>query len=122
MDRMERPMIAVASTFVVGLVGTVLVGTLVAAGRSDTVGATTLAVCGIGALCAVIGTAARSRPEALLAGLVGLVVAVVYLQSGHTTDFGTALISIILAFPYLAGFGAVTLVTALLPSEPRPTP
>ncbi len=115
-------MISVVSGFVVGLVGTVLVGIQVAAGRSDTVGATVLAVGGIGALCARIGAAARSRLEALVAGSVGLVVAVVQLQSGHTTAAGTAFILIILAVPYLAGFGVVTLASALLPSEPRRTP
>ncbi len=73
-------------------------------------------------LCAVIGAATRSRAESLLAGSVGLVVAIVHLQSGHTTALGTVMISIILALPYLAGFGGATLVTALLPSEPRPTP
>jgi hypothetical protein len=92
MGRIERALIAVVSAFVIGLVGTVLVDSQVAAGRSDTVGATLLAVGAIGALCAVIGTAVRSRPEALLAGSVGLFVAVAQLQNGCTTALGTALI------------------------------
>jgi hypothetical protein len=83
--RIVRAVIAVVGAFVVGLVGTVLVGIFVAAGRPDTLDATVLAITGIGALCAVPGTAARLRPEALLAGSCGLVVAVVMLQSGHTT-------------------------------------
>lgn len=120
MGHIERAMIWGVSAFVVGLVATVLVGIQVAAGRTDTVGATVLAVGGVGALCGVIGVAARSRPTALLAGSVGLVVGVVQLQSGHTTAFGTAFILVILALPYLAGFGLATLASAMLPSDLSP--
>lgn len=120
MGHIERAMIWGVSAFVVGLVATVLVGIPVAAGCTDTVGATVLAVSGVGALCGVIGAAARSRPAALLAGSVGLVVGVVQLQSGHSTTFGTALILVILALPYLAGFGITTLASAILPSDLSP--
>jgi hypothetical protein len=130
MRRIERAMIAVVSALVVGLAGTVLVATQAAASDTlvpddDTVVATALLIGGIGAVCAAIGTAVHSRPEALLAGSVGLVVAVAQLQSDHTTPaaFGAALILTVLALcPYLAGFGVVTLVTDLVTSGPRRTP
>jgi hypothetical protein len=129
MRRIERAMIAVVSAFVVALAGTVLIATQVAASDSlfpddDTVVATILVIGGIGAICAAIGTAVHSRPEALLAGSVGLVVAVAQVQRDHTTPaaFLTALILTVLALlPYLAGFGVVTLVTARV-AEPRRTP
>lgn len=129
MGRIKRAVIAVVSAFVVGLVGTVLVATQAAASDTlmpddDTVVATVLVLAGIGAVCAVIGTAVHSRPEALLAGSVGLVLGVVQLQSHTTlTALATAIMLTVLALtPYLAGFGVITLVTSLVTSGPRRTP
>lgn len=62
MGHIEWAMIWGVSAFVVGLVATVLVSIPVAAGCTDTVGATVLAVSGVGALGGVIGRQpARAR-------------------------------------------------------------
>jgi len=47
-----------------------------AGGRANTLDLVVAGIGGAGALCAVIGLATRSRPEALVAGSVGLVVAI----------------------------------------------
>lgn len=101
--------VAVVTAFVVGLVGTAMVALQLAGGRTDTANLVFAGVAGVGALCAVIGAMTRFRPEALVAGSVGLVVAVVILGSGYTA-FWVVLLCAWLAVPYLAGFGGATLL------------
>jgi hypothetical protein len=105
-------LIAVVSAFVVGLVGTLVVCTVWAA-RSETVYLTLGGVGGVGVLCAVIGAATRSRPEALLAGAVGVAVATLLLGAGTYQAPILVFIWVVLELPYLVGFGVAALLVRL---------
>jgi hypothetical protein len=110
--------VAVVTALVAGLAGTAVVAIQLAGGRSDTLNLVLVGIAGVGALCAVIGAAFRSRPEALVAGAIGLVVAVLLLGSGYAA-FWIVFLWVVLGAPYLAGFGVALLLTEALLSGLR---
>jgi hypothetical protein len=109
---MRRIAVAVVMAFAVGLAGTALAIILLADSRDNTLDSLFVGVGGVGAVCAVIGAACRSRLGALLAGVVGSAVAIIVMSPGWGSWL--VLVLAILEVPYLAGFGTAILLTGAL--------
>jgi len=110
---MRRIAVAVVMAFAVGLAGTALAIILLADSRDNTPDFLFVGVGGVGAVCAVIGAACRSRLGALLAGVVGSAVAIM-VMSPRWQGSWLVLVLAILEVPYLAGFGTAILLTGAL--------
>jgi len=103
--------VALVMAFVVGFVGTAAVGILLVDGRDDRIDFLLVGVGAVGAACAVIGAVCRSRVRALLAGGVGLAVAVAVVSGWWAWPSWLVLLWVLLGVPYLAGFGTAILLT-----------
>jgi hypothetical protein len=114
--------VALVMVFVVGLIGTAAVGILLVDGRDDRIDFLLVGVGAVGAACAVIGTVCRSRVRALLAGGVGSAVAVAVVSGFWAWPNWLVLLWMLLAVPYLAGFGTAVLLTGAFLSGVRHSP
>jgi hypothetical protein len=103
--------VAIVMAFVVGLIGTAAVGILLVDGRDDRIDFLLVGVGAVGAACAVIGAVCRSRVRALLAGGVGLAVAVAVVSGWWAWPSWMVFLWVLLGVPYLAGFGTAILLT-----------
>lgn len=102
--------VALVMAFVVGLIGTAAVGILLVDGRDDRIDFLLVGVGAVGAACAAVGAVYGSRVRALLAGGVGSAVAVAIVSGWSAWPNWLVLLWMLLAVPYLAGFGTATLL------------
>jgi hypothetical protein len=115
MSRARLPLssgpIAVVMAFVIGLIATAAVGILLVDGRDDRPDFLFVGVGAVGAACAVVGVVCRSRVRALLAGGVGSMMAAALVSGWWAWPMWLAWLWVLLAVPYLAGFGTSILLT-----------
>lgn len=93
--------VAVVTAFVVGLVATAVAGVQLAGGHTYTPDFLIVGVGGVGAACAVIGAACRSRREALVAGATGFALAILVVSGWP--GVWLVWLWVLLGIPYLAG-------------------
>jgi hypothetical protein len=103
--------VTVVTAFVVGLMGTAAVGLLLVDGRDNRADLLLVGVGAVGAVSAVLGVVGRARVRALLAGGAGSAIAAAVVSGWWAWPVWLVWLWVLLAVPYLAGFGTSTLLT-----------